>query len=112
MSAAVQFRITNHATERLFERGGKLLRHVPKTATPYARKIEAERMIARSKEVKSFINDTRFMSFLHRKYGYDRVYKAYTVDGLVFLGIVHPDAIVIVTVMDQQEHRVNHFRHG
>ena len=103
---------TNHALERLIERGGKATKHLRQTDDIRHRRQEALKVLENAEETRSYLNDTRFMTNLWHKHGYDKRFSILLANGLVFVGVLDDDENkrIIVTVMDQKQHYANHIR--
>lgn len=112
MARPQEFTISNHALERLMERGGKVTAPIRKFTSVRERQHAAHALLCEGKETKAFTNDTRFMTNIYEKYGYDRKYVAFLAHDLIFLGVVNERSQVIVTVLAKDEHYVNHFKNA
>jgi len=110
MSKSLDYILTKHAVERLCERNHEFSTKV-EALPPALRLKEAYKLMAESKEEKSFLNNSIFMTMLGEKYGFDNCYTLFVRDDNVFVGISNPSGRYIVTVMNRGNHYLPHIRH-
>lgn len=109
MSNPSDFSISKHAMERLLERD-KLFAKNTEHYKP-ALKIKAMyEYLKDSSEEKRFLNNSTFMIMLGEKYGFDKQYTMFIKNDSVFVGVINNTKNVIVTVLDQKSHYLNHIK--
>lgn len=102
--------LSAHAVDRMMERGGKIAATIRKSTSTTERREAVHKLLCDGVENRSFLNDTKFMTGIYEKYGYDRKYVAFLAHGFIFLGVDNGQTRTIVTILPQDEHRVHHFR--
>ena len=104
MSDPRNFIVTNHAIDRLRERCPDYAKEVDKISSGSLKKKVTYDFISKASEEKSFLNNSRFMTMLGEKYGFENSYTLFVKENIVFVGVTNPRGNFIVTAMKRDEH--------
>jgi hypothetical protein len=116
--------ITHHARERFFQRSNKQFAHLQYCCKTFCdicdslkKKIDLElvydckqideemyRRLDDADEDRSCINNTNFMEWYYKKYGYDRRFEFLIHNDIIFVVIMDGDKKIIVTCLISQMH--------
>lgn len=108
---ARQFRLTRHALSRMSERFPEKMRDID--FQPLGnRLIHAYHFLWESTVEKQIFNDLRFMMYVHEKYGFDKQYRFFVNENMIFVGVIDNEKEVnnIVTVVDRRAHKSDHLK--
>lgn len=104
--------MTNHALDRMVERGGKMTSHLKKIKDLRDRRAAALEMAKTAKENRAFLNNTLFMTNILARYGFEKRFAVYILQGLVFIAVEDEDGShIIVTTIVQKTSYVPQIRH-
>jgi hypothetical protein len=110
MADPLDYTLTKHAIERLCERSENFARIIADVSVP-SLKIKATYDFMRAaSEEKSFQNNTRFMTMLGEKYGFENCYTMFVRENSVFVGVSNSRGKYIVTVLKRDDHYLPHIR--
>lgn len=119
-----EYRITKHVRERFLERSEKKYRHLHKCngcdqcthliyeiqerITRERRAIDQEiiRRISVASECRSYLNDTNFMEYFYKRYGFDKNFRFFADNDNLFVVIVDNGVWVVITCMNTKTHTI------
>lgn len=105
-----EFTLTKHAQDRIRERFPDAMREVELEPIGMMRVRKMYEFLWNSKIEKRSINDTRFMQFIHEKYGFDKKFRFFANQDMLFIGVISPEGNSIVTVVDRCNFVSRHLR--
>ena len=110
MAKITEFKITKHASDRLYERCPDYARLIDTETIPAIKIRKTYEFVKPSHEENSFLNNTSFMNYMWNKYGFENSYKFFVYNNIVFVGIVNPNGKFIVTVLCRDQCDVPHIK--
>ena len=110
MANIVDFKVTNHAFDRLVDRCPEFQKIVKMISTPALKKKASYDFVKNFIEEKSFTNNTIFMNYLYSRYGYDKTYNFFIKDNIILVGISYSGGKYIVTILEKNKHLVHHLK--
>jgi len=110
MSDIKNFIVTNHAIDRLRERCPEYIKLNDKILSIALKKKATYDFISQSSEEKGFLNNSRFMTMLGEKYGFDNRYTLFVRENIVFVGVTNLRGNFIVTTMKRDEHYLSQIK--
>lgn len=110
MANPLDYILTKHAIERLCERNSEFAAMLNDINLPSLKIKATYEFMKDTKEEKSFLNNSIFMTMLGEKYGFDNKYTLFVRDNSVFVGVSNPRGRFIVTVLKRDHHYISHIR--
>jgi hypothetical protein len=110
MASSRDFTLTKHAVDRLRERCVNFAKEVDWIKEAALKKKATYEYMSKAVEEKSFLNNSRFMTTIWEKYGFDNTYNMFIRENNVFVGVTNQTGSFIVTVLNRDEHYVPHLR--
>jgi hypothetical protein len=110
MASPRDFTLTKHAVDRLRERCVNFAKEVDWIKETALKKKATYEYMSKAVEEKSFLNNSRFMTTIWEKYGFDNTYNMFIRENNVFVGVTNQAGSFIVTVLNRDEHYVPHLR--
>lgn len=110
MKETQEFSITKHARNRLRERFPEVMGPIDAEEQTALRVKKMYELLYNATSEKRFLNDTRFMQYIHERYGYEKAYKFFANGNILFIGVVTPNTKYIATVLSRNDHISNHLR--
>lgn len=104
------FTLTKHAQDRMRERFPDVTRDIAFERAGAVRIRMLYEFLWNASVENRVVNDTLFMTYLHEKYGYDKTFRFFANDDMLFIGIIAAEGNFIVTVVNRYNYSSRHLR--
>lgn len=105
-----QFTLTRHAQDRMHERFPEAMQDIQFEKSAAVRNRMMRGFLLNATVENRVINDTMFMQFLHEKYGFDKNFKFFANQNMLFIGVIDNGANYIVTVVNRSDYSSKYLR--
>lgn len=105
-----EFTLTKHAQQRIRERFPHAMEEVDFLPTPADRLRKMYEFLWNATLENRVINDTLFMQYIQDKYGYDKSFRFFANQDMLFIGVVATNGNFIVTVVNRNDYVSRYLR--
>jgi len=112
MANITEFKITKHASDRLYERCPDYARLIDSTNIPAIKIKLTYEFVKPSHEENSFLNNSSFMNYMWEKYGFENNYRFFVYENIIYIGIINPNGKFIVTVLNKNQSDIPHIKYS
>lgn len=105
-----QFTLTRHAQDRMLERFPDAMKDILFEKSAAIRNRMMRDFLLNATVENRAINDTMFMQFLQEKYGFEKNFKFFANQNMLFIGVIDNGANCIVTVVNRSDYSSKYLR--